>query len=141
MNQTAIVRIAAMASSLRPDWPQSSIVTLLTKHLADRAYRDVAVAMAWIATDPESKTPARLLEQGPWWLAATAGASDTGQTPTAPKLDTLRCERRGGIKPEGDSEHARICARRVTADDAHRLAAAARAEIRPTTTYDTEGDE
>lgn len=139
MNPTAIVRIAAAANSLRPDWPSSSIVTLLTKNLAERAYRDVAVAMAWVATDPESKTPARILEQGPWWLAT--GHGDNPETPTAPKLDTLRCDRCGGIKPEGDSEHARICARRVTAEDARRLAAAARAEIRPTVNYEGGDDE
>src|SRR5690606_24893959 len=100
--------------------------------------RDVAVAMAWVAADPESKTPARVLEAGPWWAAT--GHGDNPETPTAPKLDTLRCDRCGGIKPEGDDEHARICARRVSADDAHRLADEARAAIRPTTTYEGERD-
>lgn len=68
MNQIELARLAAMSHELRPDWPKQSILSGLHP-LAMRAYRDVAVALAWIATDPDTKTPARLHEDGPWWQA------------------------------------------------------------------------
>jgi hypothetical protein len=64
-------RIAAMAHALRPDWPLSSLLTHLKANHGARPYLDLAVAMAWIATDPDTKTPARLMENGPWWAATT----------------------------------------------------------------------
>jgi hypothetical protein len=68
MNQIELARLASAAHEYRPDWPKQSILTSLHP-FAMRAYRDVAVALAWIATDPDTKTPARLHEDGPWWLA------------------------------------------------------------------------
>lgn len=67
-------RLAAMANALRPDWPLKSLYTLLTDDdvLVKRSYRDVAQALAWVGTDPQTKTPARLKEPGPWWGAAAA---------------------------------------------------------------------
>lgn len=65
-----IDRIAAAMHQLRPDWPAVSIRTLIHKHLADRPRRDVAVALAWVACEPGTSTPARVLEAGPWWKAA-----------------------------------------------------------------------
>lgn len=59
-----------MANSLRPDWPVNSLYTLLTHEVTvKRSYRDVALALAWVATDSETRTPARLHEPGPWWQA------------------------------------------------------------------------
>jgi len=69
MNDNDLQRLAAMAAALRPDWPISSLATHLLNHHAHRTYRDVAVALAWIATDPATNTPARLTEAGPWWDA------------------------------------------------------------------------
>lgn len=63
-------RLAMAANALRPEWPVRSLLTLLTKHAA-RPYRDLAVALAWIATDAATKTPARLAEAGPWWTATS----------------------------------------------------------------------
>ena len=54
LTKTEAERLAAAANALRPDWPVSSLLTYLSKHKA-RAYRDVAVALAWIATDPQTK--------------------------------------------------------------------------------------
>jgi len=66
-----IDRIAAAINRLRPDWPTASLRTLLSgPALRDRPRRDVAVAMAWIACDSKTLTPARILEAGPWWKAA-----------------------------------------------------------------------
>ena len=85
MNRTEIERLAGAANKLRPDWPWKSLVTFIELHMMDRAYRDVAVALAWVACDPATKTPKRVLESGPWWQAAVVGE------PTSTNIIT-RCE-------------------------------------------------
>lgn len=71
MNEHEIDRIASAMNQLRPDWPTKSLRTLLSKpELASRARRDVTVALAWVACETASHTPARVLENGPWWKAA-----------------------------------------------------------------------
>lgn len=81
-------RLAMAVNAIRPEWPVRSLVTLLTKHAA-RPYRDLAVALAWIATDARTKTPARLAEAGPWW---TATSMTEGQGPTQSRM---RCSEHG----------------------------------------------
>lgn len=66
-SETELERLAAMGNAIRPEWPTKSLLTHLRTHHADRAYRDLAVALAYIATDPQTLTPARLKESGPWW--------------------------------------------------------------------------
>lgn len=66
-----IQRVAAAANALRPEWPIRSLITILSTKYAHRPYRDLAVALAWIAADPSTKTPARLAEAGPWWQATS----------------------------------------------------------------------
>ena len=92
-------RLAAMANSLRPEWPVRSLVTHLTEKHADRPYRDLAVALAWIATDPKTKTPARLAEAGPWW---TATSMTEGQ---GPGQSRMRCSEH----PEHHAGHCPDC--------------------------------
>lgn len=70
MNEHEAQRIAAAMHAARPDWPASSVLTLIRKNLIDRPRRDVFVALAWIAAEPATATPARVLEAGPWWKAA-----------------------------------------------------------------------
>jgi len=70
MNDHDIDIIAAALNRLRPDWPMKSIRTLIATKLADRPKRDVAVALTWVACEPGTATPARVLESGPWWRAA-----------------------------------------------------------------------
>jgi hypothetical protein len=72
-------RLAGMGSALRPDWNIRSIYGLLTDDpgLIRRSYRDLATAAAACWTDPDTKTPKRLTEPGPWW-AATATTSTPG---------------------------------------------------------------
>jgi len=71
MNDHEIERIADAMNRLRPDWPVRSLRTLLSKPaLATRARRDVTVALAWVACESGTATPARVLENGPWWRAA-----------------------------------------------------------------------
>ena len=48
MNETELARLAAMGNALRPDWPAQSLKTFLHA-FAVNAYRDVAVALAWVA--------------------------------------------------------------------------------------------
>lgn len=74
MNRTEMERLANAVTALRPDWPTSSVRSFLAKNLADRAYRDVAVALVWCATDPDTLTPARVLGAGPWWLVGGTSA-------------------------------------------------------------------
>lgn len=65
-------RIADAIQVLRPDWGRLGVMSVLGEQRirAQRQYRDVVVAFVAVATDPDSKTPARLLEHGPWWEAA-----------------------------------------------------------------------
>lgn len=86
---TELERLAAAAHALRPDWPLQSLLTRLTRHHAHTAYRDLAVALAWVATDPDTKTPARLTEDGPWWHATTT--PDVTRTPPR----RIPCDRHG----------------------------------------------
>lgn len=88
MNETERDRIAAAIHQLRPDWPAPSIRTLLDRPtLAHRPRRDVAVALAWIACESSSQTPARVVEAGPWWQAAGVEGVDHGGAVTAGYLD------------------------------------------------------
>ncbi len=84
LSQTEAHRLAGAINHLRPDWAIASLSTWIRNNLADRAYRDAAVALTWVACDAQTSTPARVLENGPWWRATQAG---TGTTSTI----TTRC--------------------------------------------------
>lgn len=94
MNEHEAARIAAAMHHLRPDWPVKSLMTLLMTKLADRPRRDVAVALAWVACESNSATPARVLEPGPWWRAALIEAPNS-MTRQPPKRDE-QCPRHAG---------------------------------------------
>lgn len=64
-------RLAAAINMIRPDWPVQSLLTLLRGY-ATRPLRDIGVALAWVALDPDSESPGRLAQDGPWWKAAVA---------------------------------------------------------------------
>ena len=79
MNEHEIERIACAFGVLRPDWPVPSLRTLLRRpELANRPRRDVAVALAWVASESATVTPARVLENGPWWRAAAIEGGTRG---------------------------------------------------------------
>lgn len=80
LTRTEIERLAQSANALRPDWTVRSLCTWLLADHAHRPLRDVAVALAWIATDPGTKLPKRMNEAGPWWIAVRATGAD-GQEP------------------------------------------------------------
>ena len=82
MNEHEAERIAAAMNQLRPDWPTKSLRTLLAKpQLANRPRRDVTVALAWVACETATATPARVLEAGPWWRAAGVEGSPNAREP------------------------------------------------------------
>ena len=73
-----LARVAAAMSAVRPDWPQSSLFTFLTKNHADRPYRDLLIAAVAVASDETTQTPALLNQHGVWWQAAyVAGKKPT----------------------------------------------------------------
>lgn len=69
MNEIEIQRLAGAIAAMRPDWPAVSLRTFIANHLATRAYGDVAVAFAWVASRTTTQTPRLILEAGPWWQA------------------------------------------------------------------------
>lgn len=96
-SETEIERLAAATNQIRPDWPVQSLRTHLRNHHEHRAYRDLAVALAYIATDPMTQTPARLKESGPWWrLTEEQARTPVGRTIPCPEHDdqpASRCTR------------------------------------------------
>ena len=97
-------RLAAMANALRPDWPLKSLTTFIVNELTRRTYREVAIALAWVATDPATDTPKRMLEAGPWWNASRAQAATVSvvvtRCPEHPEHPAARCplcEARGEV--------------------------------------------
>lgn len=69
MTKVELARLAGALHVLRPDWPADSLQTFLGQFL-HRPLRDVAVAMVWVTTDPDTRSPGRVLEAGPWWSAS-----------------------------------------------------------------------
>jgi hypothetical protein len=84
MNDHEAQRIAEAIHALRPDWPTASLLTLIRKKLADKPRRDVAVALAWVACEPDTHTPVRVLEAGPWWRAVAVEGSPNARQPYDP---------------------------------------------------------
>lgn len=78
MTPIELHRLAGAIATLRPDWPASSLQTFLDRHFAYRPIRDVAVALTYVALDPDTTNPGRVLEAGPWWQASAT--SDVPRT-------------------------------------------------------------
>jgi hypothetical protein len=113
LTPTAVERIAQAIHALRPQWPIASLETFLRDpKLANRPTRDVAIALTWIAVDPDTRTPARVHEDGPWWRAAVV---DEAQTYRNPETSRSHSPAHTSPKPEPtpaptgsskDTEHA-----------------------------------
>ena len=89
MNQNQARAIAKAVSFIRPDWQESSLSSLLTGLPAarrDMPARDVMLALVWLAYDPATKTPGRLIADGPWWHIADTAA----HTQPAPTTSTVQ---------------------------------------------------
>lgn len=102
MNPNDAARLAAIINGIHPEWPNASLLTFITRNLANRPYPDAVVAFVACAIDPDTKTPARLLENGPWWKAAAAAAGKVEATPTPPRVSHMRCDRCGFTVTEPD---------------------------------------
>lgn len=91
MDDQQIARLAAVGNALRPDWPVASLRTFLAKHFTARAYRDVALVLANVATvDPPTDTPQLMLKDWPWQIVATVSrASEAERHPSAVALSDL----------------------------------------------------
>lgn len=117
ISKTEAERLAAMANQLRPDWPIPSLLTFLAHHKA-RAYRDLAVALAWIATDPATENPGRLNENGPWWRATQAQEGTfvgrSMRCPDHPTETAGRCQPCERAATEGVDHAAHAAAARKT---------------------------
>lgn len=121
MKPDDVSRIAAAISTYRPDWMASSLVTLMRNRgrdesgpvLAALPARDVAIAFTWVALDPDTNTPARVLESGPWWNATRERAS-TEQPPRfkpAPPLTEAEQAARHDAYRRGAADARAILAR------------------------------
>lgn len=79
LTKTEAEKLAVVANTLRAEWSEASVMAVLgdERIRLRRGYRDAALALVAIATDPDTRRPTRLLESGPWWLtiAAAAGLS------------------------------------------------------------------
>lgn len=104
MNRNEAERLAAAVSQVRPDWPAQSVFAMLARpDLRDRSARDVAIALMWIAHDPDSRTPARVIEAGPWWMQVTA--TDRSQSGHQPPTRDQEC----ATHPGGWADHCAGC--------------------------------
>ena len=120
MNEHEAERIAAAMHALRPDWPVSSLLTLIRKKLIDRPRRDVTVALAWVACEAGTATPARVLESGPWWRAAGVEGAASQLTPFDANSFCTVCGRLEQVcrtRP-GDHDFESVAARRHKVADA-----------------------
>jgi hypothetical protein len=109
-----IQKLAGATNALRPDWPVKSLVTYLEKNHAARAYKDLALALAWLATDEETQNPARLAESGPWWTA-TRGSTLRGTPRVGPEPGEERCGYAG--HEHESAARCRLCAAERAAGD------------------------
>lgn len=110
LESNEIQRLAAAISALRPDWPARSLRTFIERNLADRAYGDLAVAFAWIATRTKTETPRLILEAGPWWKACQVDGT------TAPRNYRVPCsEHPGETLPCGRCANEAVPARSLAA--------------------------
>ena len=108
MSQVEAHRLAAAINQLRPDWPLASLSTWIRKNLTERAYRDAAVALTWVACDPQTTSPGRVLEAGPWWRAVVADKGTTSAVttrcpvhPAHPAWNCPDCDTEATPPPDG----------------------------------------
>lgn len=71
--------VATAINVLRPDWPTKQIVTIIGRDHQHRPTLDIAAALLWLALDPDTETPGRLNESGPWWKGFQPQGHGRGQ--------------------------------------------------------------
>ena len=97
-----IDRLAQAVNALRPDWRINSLKTFIANNLANRSYRDAVAAFVWIAADPETRTPSRILNNGPWWPGHEAQTQSSGTGGYGP---TCRC---GKTRPRHNEAESKV---------------------------------
>ena len=125
MNRSEAEQVAAAIAIIRPDWLRTSMLTILGRH-QHRPARDAMLALVWIAYDPDTKTPARIDSDGPWWHTARLAGVAAEPTQTPPTY--LACPMHG--KPEPCTD----CPPPADPKSVAQAVAAARAAIRTTPT-------
>lgn len=76
LTRNEIERLALAIHGLRPDWPTASLFTFITKR-DTRPLLDLTIELAWVAQLPDTKSPARIDEDGPWKNAVRSGPANT----------------------------------------------------------------
>lgn len=114
MEEIEINRLAGAMNQLRPEWPVASLRTFLRTHFAERAFRDMALAAAYVAADERTKTPELLRQTGPWWNVGPA-STDRGTPRVGPEPGEDRC-RFAGHEHES-AARCRACAAEEAAGD------------------------
>jgi hypothetical protein len=70
-----VAELVAAVQTIRPEWGTTAVRTTLDRAREDgRPWRLASDAMLRVARAPDSRSPARLLEQGPWWSEAVNGS-------------------------------------------------------------------
>lgn len=96
-------RLAAAINNLRPDWPIPSLLTFIHKR-QHRPLLDLTIHLAWVAQLPETSTPARADQDGPWQHATTPRPGTTSASAhitTAADTDCAICG-------QGEPAHAHV---------------------------------
>jgi hypothetical protein len=106
-------RLADMVQALRPEWPARTTRSFLARSMRNRTYADLMLALAAVCADPESTSPARVEQPGPWWQAAKANAGRSSVPEVGPGRGVTACDRVG---------HEHEAARNCRACRAERLA-------------------
>jgi hypothetical protein len=65
LSRNEIERLASAIHGLRPDWPVASLVEFISRR-DTRPLLDLTVELCWVAQLPDTKTPGRIDEDGPW---------------------------------------------------------------------------
>ena len=103
MNRPEAEQIATAITIYRPKWLQTSLVTLLGRH-KHRPARDVALALTWLAFDPETDSPGRLDHDGPWWHVTQVAGIEPAST--LPYYDRAPIQREANpATPDRAAEH------------------------------------
>lgn len=100
-------RWAGALHIIRPDWPMTSLKTFATKNLIPTPYRDALITAVWVAADPTTRSPARMLEDGPWQRAITPIDAKPRPQPYRPDRPDNPADRLAGIARVRDALHNR----------------------------------
>jgi hypothetical protein len=76
--QPGMEPVIALIRAIRPEWSQIAIATALTV-VGTRPWQDRLRAIVALAVDPDTHSPGRLNQPGPWWPASPTTQPPRGQ--------------------------------------------------------------